>query len=1015
MGGDRGGFSLSPNLNSKIMNKAPRTLFFLLLFTGFLFNGMVSAQSQGLQVHDLKVEYFENPVGIDDPNPRLAWKINSDQRNTMQTAYRVQVSTDDDFTKSEITWDTGKTNSDQSVHLHYEGDELESRQRYYWRVQVWDNHGQQSGWSETGFWEMGLLNTGDWQAEWIEPGFEQDEDKSEPSPMLRNEFDLDGEVQSARAYVTAHGLYEMKINGQKVGDRVFTPGWTSYNKRLQYQTYDVTGLLQSGDNAVAAKLGDGWYRGYLAWGDARNHYGTTLGLLAQIEVTYTDGSTEIIGTDPNWKATTGPIIKSDIYNGEIYDARMEKPGWIETGYDDAEWSDVTVANHSKEILVAPEAPPVRKIQELKPVDIFTTPEGDTVADMGQNLVGWVRLNVEGEAGTEVTLKHAEVLDKDGNFYTANLRAADQKATYILKGEGEEVYEPTFTFMGFRYVKIEGYPGEITADDLTGVVIHSDMEPTGHFSTSNPLINQLQHNIVWGQKGNFLDIPTDCPQRDERLGWTGDIQVFAETASYNMHSAGFLTKWLRDLAADQVEGGSVPHVIPNVLGDNSAGAAGWADASVIVPWTLYQSYGDEDILRTQYNSMKGWVEYMRERARMDSTTYLWDNNFTFGDWLSFSSTASDYPGAYTDKKLISTAYFARSTDLLQRSAEILGNTEDAEEYATLFENIKQAFQNEYLTSSGRIMSNTQTAYLLALQFDLLPDNTEDTAVQYLVSRINERNHLTTGFLGTPHLNPILSDYEYNDEAFELLFRKEYPSWLYPVTKGATTIWERWDGIKPDSTFQDEGMNSFNHYAYGAIGEWLYKNVAGIEAAAPGYKQIAIHPTMDSTLTYARSIQESPYGRIESKWNFSDNQFSLDVTIPVNTTATVTLPHAAGQMITENSRDIDQSDAIKSVEESGDNVIVEIGSGDYAFSYEIDDMPLPMVKEAGGLNINSTLAELIANKSTRDILENHIPELMDSPWLSQVVGYKLERATYALPPEHQISQDQLDAITGELQEI
>jgi alpha-L-rhamnosidase len=392
------------------MKKANTTLFSIILLAGFLLNGNASAQNQGLQVHDLKVEYFENPVGIDDTNPRLSWKMNSEQRNTMQTAYRVQVSTDKDFTKPDITWDTGKVDADQSIHLHYTGDELESRQRYYWRVQVWDNHGQQSGWSETAFWEMGLLNPGDWQAEWIEPGFMEDSTKPQPSPMLRREFDLVGEIQSARAYVTGHGLYEMKINGQKVGDQVFTPGWTSYNERLQYQTYDVTELLQSGENAVVATLGDGWYRGYLAWGDARNHDGKTLRVLAQIEVTYEGGGTEIFGTDENWVSSTGPVLESDIYNGETYDARLVKEGWTETDYDDSDWSLVEVANHAKENLVAPEGPPVRKIQTLKPVDILETPEGDTVVDFGQNLVGWVQLTAEGPRGTEISLEHAEVLD-----------------------------------------------------------------------------------------------------------------------------------------------------------------------------------------------------------------------------------------------------------------------------------------------------------------------------------------------------------------------------------------------------------------------------------------------------------------------------------------------------------------------------------------------------------------------------------------------------------------------------
>lgn len=993
-------------------------LFLIVVGFGLKKNALASSGNQELTVFDLKTEYFTNPIGIDDPEPRLSWKIESQHRNTLQTAYQIQVSEGSGFSGGDLLWDTGKINSEESIHIEYQGPVLQSAQRYYWRVRVWDNHGNTPNWSEIAFWEMGLLNPDDWLAEWIEPGLEQDTTKPQPGPMLRREFELDGAVKSARAYVTSHGLYEMKINGRKVGDQVFTPGWTSYNKRLQYQTYDITDLLEPGVNAVGVILGDGWYRGWIGFGGQRNFYGTRLGLLAQIEITYTDGRTETVGTDESWKASTGPILMSDIYDGETYDARMEKDGWSSPGYDDSGWSDVTVTGHSKEILIAPEGPPVRKIQEIRPVEILTTPEGDTVVDMGQNMVGWARLKVNGPRGTEVTLIHAEVLTKEGNFYTENLRAAAQKDTYVLKGGGEEIYEPHFTFHGFRYVKVKGYPGELTQDNLTGVVIHSDMEPTGHFETSNPLVNQLQHNIVWGQKGNFLDVPTDCPQRDERLGWTGDIEVFAQTACYNMNAAGFLTKWLRDLEADQLDNGSVPYVIPNVLGDRAAGASGWADASVIVPWTIYQAYGNVQILETQYESMKGWVEYMRQRAAQDSTTYLWDSNFTFGDWLSFSSTASDYPGAYTEKDLISTAYFARSTDLLRRSAEILGKKEDARDYVALFGKIKEAFRQEYLTANGRILSNTQTSYLLALQFGLLPKDMEREAVQYLVSRINERGHLTTGFLGTPHLNPVLSRYGYTGQAYELLLRKKYPSWLYPVTMGATTIWERWDGIKPDSTFQDAGMNSFNHYAYGAIGEWLYRAVAGIGPAAPGYKQIAIHPHPGG-FTYVRSMINSMYGKVESAWELNEDEYSLSAEIPENTRATVTLPGAGGKQVTESGRKLANGNGITRIKQSGENILIELGSGHYNFTYPSDG--LASVSEEGragqdlSLSTGTKVGELLAHEQARELLQKYLPELMNSPWLSQVMGFPLERASYSLPGEYRISDKELISIESELREL
>lgn len=1040
--------------------------------------------NQSLDIYELQVEYFTNPAGIDDQNPRLSWKIESNTRNTQQTSYQVQVSGSQDF--SDVIWDTGQVESDQSTHIVYNGPELKSRKRYYWRTKISDNHGNETGWSAPAFWEMGLLSSSDWQADWIEPGFEQDSTISPPSPMFRTGFDLNREVQSARVYVTSHGVHEMEINGERVGDRYFTPGWTSYHNRLQYQTYDITDLLKDGENAVGVMLGDGWYRGFLAWADARNHYGKTLGLLAQFEVTYEDGSKEVFGTDENWRSSTGPILKSDIYNGETYDARLEKDGWTEPGYDDSGWPVVKAANHTKENLVAPEGPPVRKIQTLKPLEILETPEGDTVVDFGQNLVGWVKMSADGPSGTEIELVHAEVLDKEGNFYMANIRAAEQTNRYILKGEGTETFEPHFTFQGFRYVKVEGYPGELTLDDLTAVVLHSDMEPTGHFETSNALINQLQHNIVWGQKGNFLDIPTDCPQRDERLGWTGDIQVFASTACFNMDASGFLSKWMRDVEADQNEDGSVPFVVPNVLGSQAAGSSGWADASVIVPWTLYQAYGDKQILETQYASMKAWVDYMKTRAAMDSTTYLWDNNFTFGDWLSFNSTASDYPGAYTDKALISTAFFGHSTDLLARSARILGKNKDAREYEALFEKIKDAFQHEYMTSSGRIMSNTQTAYLLALQFDLLTDDMEPKAVDYLLSRINERGHLTTGFLGTPHLNPILTQYGHTTEAYELLLRKEYPSWLYPVTMGATTIWERWDGIKPDSTFQDPGMNSFNHYAYGAIGEWLYKSVAGIDQKTAGYKEISINPTPGGKLTHARAVLESMYGRIESSWNLDRETFSLAVEIPENTQASINLPAASTGGVLENGDPLQADNGILNIIQKENGVAVNVGSGRYLFSYPAGELAsdlaaelnlltpleeltendqarsvlenyipglltgdawnqfgnasltdiaennpdqlspetlkeiaaeLSSIETGGSYSIHSddTLATLIAHKQARELLKHELPELMNSPWLSQVMGYNLENANDALPQQMKIEQEIIDQLVTELNNL
>ncbi len=883
----------------------------------------------------LRCEYKVNPLGIDVRQPRLSWQLTAEGRGVVQAAYQVRVAESEAGLAANPIWDTGRVDSDQSIHVVYEGPALASGRRYFWQVRVWDGDGAVSAWSETAFWEMGLLDASDWQASWISPDWDKDPAESHPAPMLRTEFTVDGEVVSARAYVTSLGLYEMELNGRRVGDQVFTPGWTSYDTRLQYQTYDATNLLQPGDNAIGVTLGDGWYRGYMGWQDQRNVYGKNLALLAQLHITYADGRVQVVGSDDSWKVTLGPIRMSDLYMGEVYDARFEYPAWSRPGLDVSRKDAVRVIDHPKDILMAPPGPPVRRIEEVQPIAILETPNGETVFDMGQNMVGWVRLKVRGPRGHRVTLYHAEVLDKDGNFYTDNLRSATQRVIYILKGGGEEIYEPHFTFQGFRYVAVEDYPGEPSLESLTGIVIHSDMTPAGHFESSKPLINQLQHNIVWGQKGNFLDVPTDCPQRDERMGWTGDAQVFARTATFNMDVASFFTKWLGDLAADQKANGSIPWVIPDVLSHGSetgGGATGWADAGVVIPWTLYLAYGDTRILETQYESMKAWIGYMQSRAGDD---LIWDGDFHFGDWLAYNTTQSDYPGATTDKDLIATAYFAYSTSLLQRIAGVLGKMDDAAHYGALADRVKEAFRKEYITANGRMASNTQTAYALALAFGLMPEGQQVQAAGRLARDVRRfNNHITTGFLGTPLLCHTLSDNGYLDVAYDLLNQETYPSWLYPVKQGATTIWERWDGIKPDSTFQDAGMNSFNHYAYGAIGEWLYRVVAGLEAdpEQPGYKHVRIQPQPGGGFTRARATLNTMYGETVSGWEITGGEFRLDVTIPPNTHATVRLPHATLAEVTESGQPLNAAEGITRSFQEGETVIVEIGSGTYRFVYD-----------------------------------------------------------------------------------
>jgi alpha-L-rhamnosidase len=893
----------------------------------------VMAQNvSSLKLENLRVENQINPVGIDERQPRLSWQIVSSERGVIQTAYQIRVAAaTSDFGHNDV-WDTGKVASDQSVHVVYQGPALQSRQRLYWQVRVWDGKDKPSMWSAPAYWEMGLLQPSDWQAAWIQPDMAEDATKSPPCPLLRKEFTLRGAVKSARAYVTCLGLYEMELNGKRVSDQVFTPGWTSYGKRLQYQTYDVTNQLRPEKNAVGVILGDGWYRGHLTWDMRRNFYGDKPALLLQLHVVYENGKTEIISTDESWKTSTGPILSSDIYNGEIYDARLEKKGWSEPNFNDTGWSGVKVIEHSKAILVAAVGPPVRKIQEIKPVAIIKTPAGDTVFDMGQNLVGWIRLKVQGQAGATVTLRHTEVLTKDGNFYRDNLRKAEQKIQYTLKGGGVEIYEPHFTFQGFRYVSVEGFPGAPALENLTGIVIHSDMPTTGSFECSHPLLNQLQHNIQWGQKGNFLDVPTDCPQRDERLGWTGDAQVFSRTAAFNMNVNNFFAKWLRDVEADQQPDGSVPFVIPNVLGPTAGGATGWADVATIIPWNMYLAYGDKRILERQYASMKAWVGYMQQ----NSADYLWNKGFHFGDWLFYRpEDDNDGRSAVTDKYLIAQCFFAHSTQLVINAANVLGKKDDAARYTELLQKIKAAFLKEYVTPNGRLVSGTQTAYVLALNFDMLPEALRRQTAERLAQNIKSYNdHLTTGFLGTPYLCHVLTRFGYTDLAYALLMQETYPSWLYPVKMGATTIWERWDGIKPDGSFQTPGMNSFNHYAYGAIGDWMYRAIAGIDTdeSGAGYKQIKIKPHIGGNLTFARADLQTYYGKVSSHWKSENGKLQLDVVIPANTKATVYIPAPAVESVKESGRALSLAKALKVKGKEEDYVAVEIGSGSYYFTWE-----------------------------------------------------------------------------------
>ncbi|MBS1508352.1 MAG: family 78 glycoside hydrolase catalytic domain [Bacteroidetes bacterium] len=906
----------------------PRKL--LTFVIAILFVSVAVAQTK---VADLQTENTTNPIGLGTAHPRFGWKIVSTKRAVMQTAYEVQVSTTLAGLSKGAVWNSGKITSDQSVFVDYNGAALQSTTRYFWRVRIWDEAGKATAWSEPAFFETGFLSPADWKAKWIESGLPGDIVLG-ASPYFRKVFDVTKPIASARLTITAHGMYEASINGKRVGDAYLTPGWTSYKTRLQYQVYDVTASVAQGKNAIGVILGDGWYRGHLAWEDNKNFYGNKLGVLAQLTVTYSDGTSEAIVTDDQWKVRTGPIVSSSIYHGEVYNAQLEMPDWNKASFDASAWTPVTVKDFPFTNLTASESANITKHETFKPIKVITTPKGEKVIDFGQNLTGWVHFKVSGAKGTQVTIRHAEVLDKKGNFYTDNLRAAKAEVHYTLKGNGIESYEPRFTFFGFRYIQIMGYPGEITADNFEAIALYSDMKGTGQFSCSNALVNQLQHNIQWGQRGNFLDVPTDCPQRDERLGWTGDAQAFARTATFNFDVENFFAKWLKDLAADQQPDGRVPFVIPNVLKPADGGSAGWADAATIIPWTMYVAYGDKRILEDQYASMKSWIRFMQT----NSTDNLWNKGFHFGDWLFYRPfDDNDGRSAVTDKYLIAQCFYAHSLDLTIKTAKLLGATDDVNQYTALLEKVKAAFMNEYVTPNGHLVSSTQTAYVLALNFDMLPEGMRKQAADFLVKNIKSYGtHLTTGFLGTPYLTHVLTRFGYTDVAYQLLLQESYPSWLYPVKLGATTIWERWDGIRTDSTFQTPGMNSFNHYAYGAIGDWLYRAAAGIDTdeEGAGYKHINIHPHMGGGFSFANAELNTHYGTVSAHWKTDNGTFTLTIDVPANTVATVYVPVLTPESITESDKALSTSKEIKVLGKADDATMLQVGSGHYTFAAKLN---------------------------------------------------------------------------------
>lgn len=872
-----------------------------------------------MKITHLKTNHIVNPLGFAIEKPSFSWIV-EDTPDTIQTAARFLLSHDPQF--NDIVFDSGKVEGSDIDSIGYRPPiQLTPRTRYYWKVRIWGE--SETAESDVAWLETAKLNE-DWQTEWITP----DWDDKNQHPILYKDFKLSASVVSARAYICGLGLYHFELNGQKVGDEYLTPYCNAYDQWIQYQTFDITDKLTVGSNQLSIMLGNGWYKGrYGADRGVTDFYGDRFALICEMHLTLENGDTLIINTDPTWKAYPSPILESDIFDGEIYDARISR---------DLSSLDKTVGvrpiDIDKKLLQARRSLPVRITEEIKPIALIQTPAGETVLDMGQNMVGWLRFKTNAPAGTKIYLQFGEIL-QDGNFFRDNLRTAKAEYTYIADG-CETSVEPFFTFYGFRYVKISGWVGEISLNDFTGCVVYSDMDIIGEIETSNEKVNQLIQNVMWGQKGNFLDIPTDCPQRDERLGWTGDIQVFSGTACFNMDVASFLAKYAYDLDKEQAKlNGMVPHIVP-MVNLSKGGSAAWGDVATILPWTLYEFYGDISILEDQFESMRSWVDYIQAIDEASGGKRLWTEGTHFGDWLSLDEPLYPDPRrGGTPHDFIASAFYCYSAKLVANAAAVLDKMEEATIYDQLSTDIKDAIQKEYFTATGRLAVPTQTAYVLALFMDLVPEISRERVQQDFIAQLHADNkHLKTGFVGTPYLCRVLSNIGANDLAYQLLLNEDYPSWLYAVNLGATTIWERWNSLSPDGSISDTTMNSFNHYAYGSIVEWLYRDVCGLNPSidddhSKGFRHALIAPKPHQSLRSAKACYRSAAGYYQSGWQLDDSgHLRLEITIPFNSSAKVILPNVRISDVLLDGQNLKERG-----EQAGKDVTINLKTGSYVIAY------------------------------------------------------------------------------------
>ncbi len=963
------------------MARAPLVPLLALLLTAPIFV-RAQAASAAIKVVELRCEYLVSPENIETPAPRLSWRIESDRRGAAQTAWQVRVaSSAEKLARGEADlWDSGRVTGDATNQIPYAGRPLASRTECVWQVQVWDEANRASGWSAPARWTMGLLQPSDWRAKWIayrdEEPLHTDRKKLHlpPAHHYRKIFSTTKTVRRATVYASALGIYDLYCNGQRVGDAYFQPGWADYLQRSYYRSHDVTALVRSSSrNALGAVVAEGWYSGYVGYGllvgygpnkVGRYFYGKTPAFLAQLEIDYTDGSHETVITDESWRVTDrGPTREADLIMGEAYDARAELGNWSAPDYDATAWAAVVPAESNPRpkavysdaagqrevdlgfvkppVMQAYAAPPIRVTQELATRKVTEPKPGVFVFDLGQNFAGIVRLKVKGAAGTQVRLRYGEMLHQDGSIMTENLRKARATDFYTLRGDpAGETWSPRFTYHGFQYVELTGLPAAPSLDAITGLVLHNDTPLAGSFECSDPVLTQFGRNAQWTQRANFVEIPTDCPQRDERLGWMGDAQAYVRTATFNADVAAFFTKWVDDVREAQRSFGAYPDYAPYPMAHGGAGktfGTGWTDAGIICPWTIWKTYGDLRMLERHWNSMTRFMEWRHASTTPDGLGTSLGN--PWGDWLNVDET--------TPVEFIDTCYNALDCALMAEMAEALGRPLEAANYRARRAKTQAAFTKTYTTPDGTLTVETQTAYVLALSVGLIPEKQIAPAATTLAVRIAKNDHrMATGFLGTRSLLPALSASGHHDLAVRLFQSRKFPSWGYEVSNGANSVWERWDSFTTEHGFngangkQNAAMNSFSHYAFGAVMEWAYRVLAGIDTEGAGYRRIVIRPRPptpgsnpdQAPINWVKAHYDSINGRIASAWKLDGGVFTLDVTIPANTTASVFLPNATADRATEGDQPLASAKitGIRSANTEGDALRVDVAAGTYRFT-------------------------------------------------------------------------------------